>query len=113
MTDLMNVCRSLAVALGSLPVCWADPSRSPGSTTIAVRVLYTGYLPPNRLTSLDLKMLIANLRNLHVPPTTLLASEALLAEAANAVSAAAAAITGYASDTCLHCAQMQLRLVQL
>ncbi len=51
-----------------------------GLSTTAARVFLTGFLPPNKLTALDLKMLIANLRNFHVPPTTLLASEAPFAD---------------------------------
>jgi hypothetical protein len=78
-TDFMRVRRSLATALCTRPIQWTDPSRSPGSTATAGRVFFTGYFPPNEVTALDLHMMFANLRNFHLPATTLIASEAIFA----------------------------------
>ncbi len=78
-SDLMVVRRSLAVALCTRPVRWTDPARSPGSTTTAPRVYITGYLPPHEVTTMDLHMMFANLRNHHLPSTALVASEAIYA----------------------------------
>jgi hypothetical protein len=78
-TDLMLVRRTLAVVLSTRPVQWTDPARSPGSTATTGRVFLTGYFPPNDMTTMDMHLLLANLRNFHLPVTTLIASEALFA----------------------------------
>ena len=79
-TDLMGVRRSLAMALASRSLRWTDPVRSPGSTAAAARVHFTGYFPPGGISPLDLSMLIQRLRNLYLPRTVLLASEAVFAD---------------------------------
>lgn len=78
-SDLMKVRRALAVALSLRPVQWTDPARSPGSTSTAARVYFTGYLPLNEVSPMDLHLIFANLRNFHLPRSTLVASEALFA----------------------------------
>jgi hypothetical protein len=78
-TDLMKVRRALADALSTRPVQWTDPSRSPGSTSTAARVFFTGYLPANEVTAMDWHLIFANLRNFHLPRSTLVASEAVFA----------------------------------
>jgi hypothetical protein len=78
-TDLMKVRRALAGALSTRPVQWTDPSRSPGSTSTAARVFFTGYLPANEVTAMDWHRIFANLRNFHLPRSTLVASEAVFA----------------------------------
>ena len=72
-SDLMRVRRSVATALSTRPVRWTDPSRSPGSTSTAARVYFPGYFPPNEVTTMDLHMILANLRNFHLLAATLVA----------------------------------------
>ena len=72
-----SVARWLLPSVITRPVRWTDPSRSPGSTSTAARVYFTGYFPPNEVTTMDLHMILANLRNFHLPAATLVASEAV------------------------------------
>ena len=79
-TDLMNVRRSLAKVLAGSPVRWADPTRSPGSTSTTPRTVLCGHFAARAVTTLELRMLVACLRNLHVPVTRLLAAEDIYAD---------------------------------
>jgi hypothetical protein len=79
-SDLMLVKRRLATALSRLPVRWADPLRSPGSTSTSARVVLCGHFLPGAVSALEVHMVLSNLRNLHVPATTLLAAEDVFAD---------------------------------
>jgi len=78
--ELLAVRRAVSRALLSRPVRWSDPLRSPGSTSTAARVYFTGYFPPGELTGLDVSMLIANLRAVHVPLHTMIAAEKMFSD---------------------------------
>lgn len=69
--------RALRRGLGSRRVSWSAPTRSPGSTTASARVRFTGYFPPQEVNSVELTMIIANLRTLSLPPSVLIASEGI------------------------------------
>jgi hypothetical protein len=79
-TDMMEVRRALHKVLAGTPTRWADPLRSPGSTTTAARTIIGCHFAPGAVTALELRMLISCLRNLHVPATTLLAAEDIFAD---------------------------------
>jgi hypothetical protein len=82
--DLLTSTRKkLADAVQCLSVAWADPVRSPAFSQDAPRLLLRGALPPGAITALDMRMLIGNLRALHLDPAVVLGSDDLFGDNAS------------------------------
>jgi hypothetical protein len=78
--DIMPTRRVIGSVLSNLATRWADPTRSPGSTTTSPRTILSCHFAPGALTALEIRMLVSGLRNGHVPATTLLAAEDIFAD---------------------------------